>query len=167
MKKFVGLAAAVLLALWLAPTLSAAEKANPGWESMKSLVGEWDGVYEGKAPVHISYKLVSKGTALMEIISNADEPDMVTMYTPDRNSRLLMTHYCSEGNQPRMRADASSDAKKISFSFVDASGLASPSASHMHHLDVVFKDADHFAQQWTHRAEGKDMTATFDYARRR
>ena len=167
MKKPGSLAATLLLALVMVPAPSrAAEKANPGWESLKALVGEWDGMYEGKTPVHVSYKLVSRGTALMEIISNAEEPDMVTMYTPD-GTRLLMTHYCSEGNQPRLRAEAANDPKKISFSFVDASALASPSAGHMHHLNVLFKDADHFAQQWTHRANGKDMVATFEYTRKR
>jgi hypothetical protein len=147
--------------------VAATENVNPGWQRLKSLVGEWDGTYGGKTPVHVSYKLVSKGTALMEVISNADEPDMVTMYTAD-GGRLLMTHYCSEGNQPRMRADASApEPGTLSFSFVDASNLPSPAASHMHHLDVVFKDANHFAQKWTHRADGKDVVATFEYARRK
>jgi hypothetical protein len=157
-----------LLALALLPASApGVETANPGWERMKSLVGEWEGRYEGKAPVHVSYKIVSKGTTLMETISNADEPDMVTMYTPD-GGRVLMTHYCSAGNQPRMRAEAMSpDPKKISFGFVDVSGLATPGASHMHHLDVTFKDPDHFAQQWTYRADGKDMVSTFEFTRRR
>ncbi|MEO8188810.1 MAG: hypothetical protein ABI682_00595 [Acidobacteriota bacterium] len=157
-----------LLALTLLPAaLRAAEKPNPGWERMKSLVGEWDGVYQGKAPVHVSYKIVSKGTTLMEIMSSSEEPDMVSMYTPD-GGRLLMTHYCSEANQPRLRAEATpAEPKKISFGFVDASGLATPAAGHMHHLEVVFKDPDHFSQEWTHRADGKDMTSTFDYTRRR
>jgi hypothetical protein len=169
MKKIHGLAAMLVLAALASfpPASRAAEKANPGWDRMKSLVGEWDGVSEGKAPIHVSYKLVSKGNALMEVISSSEEPEMVTMYTPDGPSKLLMTHYCSEGNQPRLRADAGSDPKKISFSFVDATNLANPSDGHMHHLDVLFKDADHFAQQWTHRAGGKDMTATFDYTRRK
>lgn len=168
MKAFRSLAIAVLFALVLPPVVSrAAEKSNPGWEKMKSLVGEWEGVYEGKTGGRVSYKLVSNGTALMEVISSANEPEMVTMYTPD-GSRLLMTHYCSEGNQPRMRADASAaDGKQISFSFVDVSNLSGPDAGHMRHLDVLFKDADHFSQRWTYRASGKDQTSTFDYTRKR
>lgn len=161
-------AIAAFLALLFLPAVSpAAAKANPGWERMKSLVGEWDGLYEGKTRGHVSYKLVSNGTALMEVISTANEPEMVTMYTPD-GSRLLMTHYCSEGNQPRMRADApAADERQISFSFVDVSNLSGPNAGHMRHLDILFKDADHFAQRWTYRAGGKDATSTFDYTRKK
>lgn len=168
MKTVRSLAVAALFAFVLSPAASrAAEKANPGWEKMKSLVGEWDGLYEGKIPGHVSYKLVSNGTALMEVISNANEPEMVTMYTPD-GGRLLMTHYCSEGNQPRMRAEApAADAKQISFAFVDVSNLSGPDAGHMRHLDVLFKDADHFSQRWTFHAAGKDQTSTFDYTRKR
>ena len=161
-----GLMALLVLALWPGAARGA-ENANPGWNRMKSLVGDWDGLYDGKAPVHVSYKLVSNGTTLMETISSADGPDMVTMYTPD-GGRLLMTHYCSEGNQPRLRAEAAgAEPKTISFGFVDASNLPTPETGHMHHLDVVFKDPDHFAQRWTHRAAGKDMTSTFEYTRRR
>jgi hypothetical protein len=167
MKTLRSSAVAALLALAIAPAASrAAEKANPGWEKMKSLVGDWDGTYEGKPGGHVSYKLVSNGTALMEVISSANEPEMVTMYTPD-GSRLLMTHYCSEGNQPRMRAEApAADAKQISFSFLDVSNLSGPEAGHMQHLDVLFKDPDHFAQRWTYHAAGKDQTSTFEYARK-
>ncbi len=168
MKTLRASAVAALLTLSILPAAGrAAEKSNPGWEKMKTLVGEWEGLHEGKTPGRVSYKLVSNGTALMEVISTANEPEMVTMYTPD-GGRLLMTHYCSEGNQPRMRADApTTDAKQISFSFVDVSNLSGPDAGHMQHLDILFKDADHISQRWTYRLAGKDETATFDYTRKR
>ena len=40
---------------------------------------------------------------------------------------LMMTHYCSLKNQPRMRASMPSEhAKRLAFSFVDASNLQTP-----------------------------------------
>ena len=36
--------------------------------------------------------------------------DMISMLHLDAD-RLLMTHYCGAGNQPRMQAEASSDGK--------------------------------------------------------
>ena len=40
--------------------------------------------------------------------------DMISMFHVD-GDRLLMTHYCSAGNQPRMKAAASPDRQTISW----------------------------------------------------
>ncbi len=152
----------------LAGLVAAAEKGegNPAWEKMKSLAGEWSGDSPyGK--VGISYKLVSSGKALMESIREPDGSDMVTVYHPD-GSRLLMTHYCSSGNQPRMKAEGQSgEVKKIAFAYVDATNLSSPDALHMVRLVVTFENADHFTQEWTSSEKGKETTAAFKLARKK
>ncbi|HEV8231037.1 MAG TPA: hypothetical protein VGQ75_01710 [Thermoanaerobaculia bacterium] len=152
----------------LAPVVPAAPGANPAWEKMKSLVGEWEGTMshgDQTMPVRVSYALVSSGTSLMERLTTPDGHDMVTMYYPD-GSRVMMTHYCSEGNQPRMRAEASS-GDVVAFSFVDATNLATPQAEHMRKLVVKFQDADHFTQEWTHSKAGKEETGVFKYTRKK
>jgi hypothetical protein len=138
---------------------------NPAWDSLKTLVGDWDGVYEGKVPTKASYRLVSNGTALMETLAAPGESEMITMYHPD-GGRIAVTHYCSDNNQPRMRAD-SKDPKRIAFRYVDATNLAAPDAPHMTGLVVTLKDADHFTQEWTHTAAGQSQTALFSYTRRK
>jgi hypothetical protein len=146
----------------------AAPGTSPAWEKMKSLAGEWSGTMnpEGQdMPVSVSYTLVSSGTSLMERLTTPDGSDMVTMYHPD-GSRIMMTHYCSGGNQPRMRAEALT-GETVAFSFVDATNLASPKAEHMRKLVVKFQDADHFTQEWTHRKDGKEKTGVFRYARKK
>jgi hypothetical protein len=144
---------------------------NPAWEKMKSLVGDWEGTMahgDMNMPVKVSYSLVSNGTSLMERMDAPDHSEMITMYYPD-GSRVMMTHYCSEGNQPRMRAQApaAADPKSLAFDFVDATGLLSPGAEHMRKLVVKFDDADHFTQEWTHRRDGKEETGVFKYARKK
>lgn len=161
----------LVLAFLLASVAAPADPAtSPAWEKLKSLVGEWDGtVSHGSEtmPVTISYTLVSSGTALMERLSTPDGADMVTMYHPD-GSRILMTHYCAGGNQPRMRAPASKgDVDRLAFSFVDATNLPDPKLEHMRSLVVRFDDADHFTQEWTHRKAGKDETGVFKYTRKK
>jgi len=86
---------------------------------------------------------------------------MVTVYHPD-GGRLMMTHYCSLHNQPRMRADtAPAENGKLVFNFVDATNMPSPDAMHMHKLVVTFVDKDHFAQEWTWKGGEKEGTEVF------
>ncbi|MDR4471533.1 MAG: hypothetical protein MRJ92_02410 [Nitrospira sp.] len=54
-----------------------------------------------------SYKIAlgSGGTTLTETLTPPDSPPMTTMYYSD-GDQLMLTHYCSLNNQPRMRAAA-------------------------------------------------------------
>ncbi len=146
---------------------------NPAWEKLKSLVGEWKGTYAGTDAgadaagtdeVRISYKLVSNGTSLMETLESGHDSSMVTIYHPD-GSRILATHYCSIGNQPRMAATGlSPDGRTLTFRFVDASNVG-PDSEVMQGLVVTFEGPDRFAQAWTSRAKGQDQVGTFSYTR--
>ncbi len=131
-------------------------KGAAAFEKMKSLAGKWTGKDEEGRQITIEYTVVSSGTALMESMSADSHADgMVTMYYPDRNS-IMLTHYCSMGNQPRMRSKGLSDNdSRISFDYVDATNLEKPKADHMHSLVVTFKDKDHFSQDWTMMKDGK------------
>jgi hypothetical protein len=94
-------------------------------------------------------------------------PDMVTMYHRD-GTGLVATHYCSMGNQPRMRAsEASPDGKTIQFRFADITNLAKPDGAHIRHLKVTFQDADHFTQDWTSVDKGKEQTEVFKWKRKK
>ena len=132
-----------------------------GFEKMKPLVGNWQGNANDGKPVKISFALVSGGSALLETIQAESEPGMVTVYHPD-GDRLMMTHYCSLHNQPRMRADiAPAENGKLIFNFVDATNMPSPDAMHMHKLVVTFVDKDHFVQEWTWKGGEKEGTEVF------
>ena len=140
---------------------SAKTEPNAGFEKMKPLVGNWQGKANDGKPVKISFALVSGGSALLETIQAESEPGMVTVYHPD-GGRLMMTHYCSLHNQPRMRADtAPAENGKLVFNFVDATNMPSPDAMHMHKLVVTFVDKDHFAQEWTWKGGEKEGTEVF------
>lgn len=76
-----------------------------------------------------------------------DHPPMVTTYYVDGDD-LMMTHYCSLKNQPRMRASMPSEhVKRLAFSFVDATNLSNPAQPHMHGVAFTFQDADHMTQE--------------------
>jgi hypothetical protein len=86
-------------------------------------------------------------------MSDTSHDGMVSMFAIDGN-RLLMTHYCGAGNQPRMIGTFSPDGKTLTFDFLDATNLASSQAGHMQHAVFTFADADHYTEDWTWAKDG-------------
>src|SRR2546425_12944943 len=133
--------------LALAATSTTQAKPNYGFDKMKALVGAWQGTAKDGKAVKVTYTLVADGSAVMETLEPGSEPAMITMYHPDRG-RAMMTHYCSAHNQPRMRAEATSaDPKSLTFNFVDATNLASPSECDMERLGGNLAAQDRFARE--------------------
>lgn len=162
------LAAAIVLAAGLAfGQESEKVKSSPAFEKLRSLAGTWKGKDESGNPVKATYKIVSAGSVVMETLEMGKEDEtMITMYHPDGDV-VMLTHYCSMGNQPRMKAaDLSRDGKTLQFKYVDATNLASPDQNRMHDLKVTFKDPSHFSQEWVMLMEGKtEHHSTFEYER--
>jgi hypothetical protein len=160
----------VILGMGLAVVPSSAavpEKKADGFDRLKSLVGEWEGTSNEGKPVHISYSLTAAGSALMESIDPGTDHSMVSLYHRD-GQKLMMTHYCAAGNQPRMKAgDLSADGHTLAFSYMDATNLAKPADPHMVKLVLSFPDDDHLTQEWTFRAGGKDSPTVFQLARKK
>lgn len=157
------LAIVALFPLALVVPASAETTSNAAWDKLKALVGNWEGTENGK-PFHVSYKLVSSGTALMETLDGPDAMQMITIYTQDGGS-ILMTHYCSMGNQPRMRARGLENGRLV-FSYVDAANVKSPEDPRMSGLVLTFTDANHLGADWTHRAGGKEEVGRFTFTRK-
>jgi len=163
--------AAALVALLCATALPLADasttpkKANYGFDRMKALVGAWQGTTKEGKSVKVTYTMVADGSAVMETLEPVNESSMITMYHPD-GSRVMMTHYCSAHNQPRMRAEAAAaDPKNLTFNFVDATNLASPAEGHMERLVVSFLDPDHFTEEWTFRVKDQKQVELFNFQR--
>ncbi len=91
---------------------------------------------------------------------------MISLFHLDGPDRLLMTHYCAVGNQPRMQASLSPDGKTITFKFVDATNLAGPDAAHMHQMVLTLLDDNHHTEEWTFLDHGKEHKAFFDLRRK-
>ena len=132
----------------------APSKANAGLEKLKSLAGTWETKGPDGSAATVTYQVVSNGSVVMETISHSAEANMVTMYTVD-GDRLMMTHYCGIGNQPRMRASVpSGDIKELKFNFVDGANMKK-NDMHMHALDMKFVDDTHVEATWSLYDKGK------------
>lgn len=154
--------AASLLLLFAATAAFAQSEAQKTLDHLKALNGNWEGKANNSNTVKVTFRPTSGGSALISEI--VGEENMVTMFHMD-NDRVLATHYCAVGNQPRMQASMSPDGKTITFTFVDATNLASPKAGHMDRLVITMPDADHHTEDWTFAQDGKEMKEHFELAR--
>jgi hypothetical protein len=144
-------------------SLWAQSTGQKSFDTMKSLAGEWAGKDQTGAAVDVIYHMTGGGSALMSEIRSSKpghSEDMVSMIHMD-GDRLLLTHYCSAGNQPRMQATISPDGKSVTFDFVDATNLAG-TPGHMQRVVFTFTDANHHTEEWHFAAPGKEMVEKFD-----
>jgi hypothetical protein len=112
--------------------------AQATFERMKRLVGTWSASQQGRSgPEQVTtFKLAGGGRVLVEESGGTLE----NTFHLD-NDRLMLTHYCGSGNQPRMRVREADD-RRIAFEMFDITNLASPQSYHTTHLDVEFVSAD-------------------------
>jgi len=160
----------ILSLLMLAATFTASAlaqtDAQKAFASIKNMPGTWEGkALDGRA-LQVSFKVVSGGSAVMSEILGQGPEDMISMFHMDGPSRLLITHYCGVGNQPRMQATVSPDGKTLTFNYVDATNLATPDAGHMQKLVLTLLDENHHTEDWTFADHGKEMKEFFDLRRK-
>jgi hypothetical protein len=142
-----------------------APTSNPAFDQLKTLVGNWHGKDKHGAVVHLTYELVSGGSVLMERHNSDNGAEMISMFSAEGN-RIVLTHYCSAGNQPTLETPVLSGANnKLDFSFVRATGLKSPEDGHMVGLSITFEDKDHLTQIWNYSDHGKHETDLFTFTR--
>jgi hypothetical protein len=139
--------------------------AQKSFDQLKSLTGSWEGKNSIGQPVQVSYRMTAGGSALMsEIVGHGET--MISMINFDGPNRLLLTHYCAVGNQPRMQASASPDGKTITFNFLDATNLDNPQSGHMDHVVIALLGPDHHTEEWNFIDHGKEIKEFFDLTRK-
>lgn len=161
-----------LVACALAATFSVpqethpAARTTPAFDQLKALAGHWETANPAGKKVEVSYEVISNGSVLMERIHPSGEPDMISMYSLEAD-RILVTHYCSMGNQPIMQTAAAPAANgKLDFTLLRLAGARSPDEGHMAALTVSIPDKNHLVMTWTFDDHGKMMSDTFSYTRK-
>jgi hypothetical protein len=151
----------LLLSLAAANSQTAAQKA---FATIKTLPGTWEGSsYKGE-PIEVTFRTISKGSAVVSEILGKD--DMISVFNMDGADKLLLTHYCSTGNQPRMQATVSPDGKTFTFTFIDVTNLATPDAGRMQSMVLTLVDENHHTENWTFLDHGHQHTESFDLHRK-
>jgi len=141
---------------------------NQAFARIKTLAGSWHGKNADGKPVTTWFTVTSGGVTVLQIINIPGWPEKPTLYHLD-GDRLMATHYCSAGNQPRMVwRPIGPYSAGLRFSFLDSTNLKNPEAGHMIAVAFRWQDNDHFTQEWTSSTkDGKESPTTFSYTRRK
>jgi len=145
---FCGLAAAADTALADEP--AKAITAQEAFAMLKGLAGEWQGraMDKDKGPeVSVTYRVTANGSVVLETLFPGSDHEMLTLYHLD-NGRLVLTHYCAMGNQPRMELDPGSSTARLIFSFVGGSNLDVGRDVHMHQGRIGLVAPDRLENEW-------------------
>jgi hypothetical protein len=152
-----------VLALMLTASAALAEStAQKQFDQIKALEGKWVGKNSQGQPLEITFRSTAGGSAIMSEIHGHGPENMITMFHLD-GDRLIMTHYCGAGNQPRMKV-ISDDPKSISFEFFDGTNIG-PGAGHMQQLTINQPDGDHHTEEWVFLDHGKELKELFTLER--
>jgi hypothetical protein len=146
-----------LLAITLTLAARADDAASSAFERLKALAGSWQSEArdeQGNPQQEIEFKVVAQGSAVVETMFPGKPYEMVNVYTLD-GDRILITHYCAGGNQPRMAAPAASGAV-IEFKVVDVTGLKDPAQSYMGSLKLDLSDPAVVVANWATIKQGED-----------
>jgi len=133
-----GLASACLILV--ANTAQAEEltQAERVFERMGTLVGDWRRQDAPDSTLGISFQYTANNSVLVETWRAGERMHSLTLYHLDGAS-IVATHYCPQGNQPRLKWVESDQSDLVSFAFWDVTNLQ-PGASHQHDLSFSFAD---------------------------
>ncbi len=128
--------------------------AHAAFDQLAKLVGAWKEAPDAAPGMKgsVEFKVTSGGSVLMETMMPGSAYEMVNMYAVDGDD-LLVTHYCASGNQPRMKLTEAADGK-LTFTFKDATNLASPDDEYMGTLKMTITDGK-LVEDWTSFEKGK------------
>ena len=111
----------------------------------------------------ISFKEISRGSALVETFGDPAGSVTETIYHLD-GVHLLATHYCAQGNQPRLRLEKDDPKTGAEFGFRDATNLTSQKASHLVRMRIRL-DGDRLEKDEIYVENGKEDATTLALVR--
>ena len=152
---------AVISVTGLAPvSAQGPQPAASAFERLKAMEGEWidiTGAFGTKGAVVATYKVTGAGNTVIESFPVGTPYEMTTVYHRDGSS-VVLTHYCSGGTQPRMRAKEV-NGNVLDFAFDGGTNIDVATTSHMHNMQWEFVSKDEVKAAWHNWSNGKEDTA--------
>lgn len=127
------------------------------FDRLKALEGRWVGRSTKGWEEAVQFQTIAAGSVVLHQSFDAHPGEkMMTMFYL-HEGRLMLTHFCVSGNQPRLAATQfEDDGRTVTFTFHDATGIASRDQGHMDKLVYRFIDEDHVTAQWTWYQDGSE-----------
>jgi hypothetical protein len=131
--------------------------ARAAFERLKELSGTWRGRSTRGWTDQVTMDVIAGGSVVRQVSFDAHPGETMLTLFHLNGGRLMLTHYCVAGNQPRMVAHAFEEGGAvIRFDFLDATNLPTADAGHMHRAVFRLDDHAHFRSQWTFMKDGKE-----------
>ncbi len=111
------------------------------FNKLKSLVGIWTKSGSIQDRFQIEFSLTAGGSVLVETWRRNGHVHSLTLYHQDID-KLMATHYCPQGNQPRLSLTGEPSSTALSFTYLDATNLKSIDDSHQHSLSFQLPDKE-------------------------
>jgi hypothetical protein len=136
-------------------------------DQLKALEGDWNGKFADGNEINVSYTTISGGNAVMETFRLPDGTDMRSIYHMN-GERLMMTHYCESGNQPRLQSTSSANGNDVTLNFLDITNLGEPKmSSYLYRVVFHFGNKDQISQDITWMMQGKESTNKLTLVRKK
>lgn len=161
--------ACVLAVAAFVATPCAAESAQQSFDRIAALAGHWQGTFANGRAHSVDIRTSAGGTVIVETWTLGPERESITIYHLD-GERLLATHYCPQGNAPRLQRVATGDdatPARIAFEFVDGANLQPPDGWHQHSFwlepraDGTFVRAETYVQNGTRGSDEPEEPVTY------
>lgn len=125
------------------------------FETLKGLAGEWQGTAAGETGAEVDYRVTGNGSVVMQTQFPGTEHEMISMYHLV-DGELVLVHYCSGGNQPKLVLDAAaSKPGELAFVFAGGTNLDPAKDSHIHAAKIMLGDDGGLKEVWTGYHEGR------------
>lgn len=151
------LAAAPSVASAPTETQKPASAAESDFARLAALAGEWRNAQNPQSTLRIRFALTAGGTVLQESWFRGETLHSLTLYHRD-GGRLVLTHYCPQGNQPTLVQ--TDNAASLAFTFRSATDLDAAKESYLHDLSFDLSNPDRPVRRETYRSvEGDEASA--------
>lgn len=136
-------------------------------DGLKPLAGTWMMAGEnGEQQVGVEYRVIADGSVVLETVFPGSRHEMVNTYHMD-NGRLIVTHYCAAGNQPRMQCTSHGEGT-WTFQLRDITNRESADEEYMGELVLTMQGPDVLKQDWRSFRAGKEtQRVRFDLSRKK
>jgi hypothetical protein len=132
--------------------------AHDAWAALKTLEGTWISTEPGPDGKlnELVFKPMAGGSVLAETMFPGSKFEMLNTYHMDHD-RLLVTHYCAQGVQPRMKL-TNFDNGTMKFEFMDGTNLKK-GAGHMGGLELTI-NGEQLTEKWLYLKDGQVVEET-------